>query len=154
MPRPMLFSLTMTTLFACGPEVENPDRSYLITVKGESDTCTGEEAVYEDTFTYDVFIDGSTALIQIDTEDFAVGSIFGCSLTYQSTVWFEEASGGSFQWQISGEAQFEDVAQGCDLPEDTDWEGTERLVVVDSDNPDVLSGCDYDMTLTGVLLGG
>lgn len=146
--------LPLTVLIACGPEVEDPSRRYQVTVTGTADTCTGSEAAYEASFNYNVYIDGSNATIQIDSEDFAVGTISGCDFTYESTVWLEEADGGNFQWQISGEAQFEDVAEGCDLDPELDWEGEERLRVVASENPDVEVGCDYDMTVSGVLLGG
>lgn len=146
--------LTLLALVACGPDIEAPDRTYAITVSGESDSCTGAEQTYEESFTYAIFIDGSNAKIQIDDEDFALGNIAGCDLTYQSTVWFEENAGGNFQWQISGEAQFEGAAGGCDLEEGVDWDGAEQLSVVESENPDYTVGCDYDMTLTGVLQSG
>ena len=147
-------SLTLTALVACGPELEAPDRTYEITISGESDSCTGADASYEETFTYAVFIDGSNAKIQISGEDFAVGNISGCDLTYQSTVWFEEDADGDFQWQISGKAQFEGAAGGCDLEEGIDWQGSEELSVVESENPDVTAGCDYKTTLAGVLQSG
>jgi len=152
--QPRITALCLLPLVACGPQLEDPDRSYELTVTGTSDTCTGDEATYEATFAYDIFIDGSNALIQIDSEDFAVGNISGCDLTYQSTAWLEEDAGGNFQWQISGEAQFEGAAGGCDLGDGIDWDGEERLQVVYSENPEVEVGCDYDMTLTGVLTGG
>ncbi|MFT4978965.1 MAG: hypothetical protein ACI8S6_004875, partial [Myxococcota bacterium] len=49
MSRSAAFCLPLFVLAACGPELEDPDRSYQITVAGVSDTCTGEDATYEAT---------------------------------------------------------------------------------------------------------
>lgn len=140
-------------LAACGPQVAEPDGVWTITVTGIDNECTDEAPDYTSTFEYQLFYSASDIAISIDNEDFAVGSIVGCDIRYQSGIWLEESDGGNFQWQISGEAQFENAAGGCDLPDGIDWVGTEELTVVSSENEEIEVGCDYTLDVVGVFQG-
>ena len=154
MSRIVVAAPALLALAACGPQVAEPDGVWTVTVTGVGNECTPDEPDYSATFEYQLFYSASDIAIAIDNEDFAIGSVIGCDISYQSGIWLEEADGGNFQWQISGEAQFEAAAGGCDLPDGIDWLGTETLTVVASENESVQVGCDYEMDVSGVFKGG
>jgi hypothetical protein len=145
--------ITAILVCGCGPEPDIPDGEWNVTVTGTADSCTGGEAVYQELFTYQLFFDGSATTIRINNEGFATGTTSGCKLKYESAIWLEEEPAGDFQWQITGEATYEGAAGGCDLPDGVDWEGTETLEIVYSENEAVPEGCSYEMDLTGVFGG-
>ena len=147
---PVLIAL----LAGCGDSGQlTPDGEWQVTVTGVETDCTTSTEGYQDTFVYQLFFDGSNVELRIDGEGFATGTRSGCDLSYESSVWLEEAEGGDYRWQIGGEATYEGAAGGCDLPEGVDWQGQETLTVLVSDNPDVPEGCRYVMDTQGVYLG-
>ena len=151
--RPLLCT---ALLAACGSPQPVPDGAWNVTVTGVSTDCTTETSGYQKSFVYQIFYDEtnlSRAEIDIEDEAFAVGTISGCNMTYESAVWLEEDSGGEFQWQITGGAEIQGAAGGCDIENDLDWNGTEVLEVVQSENPTVPEGCTYEMTVQGTWSG-
>lgn len=151
-----LIIVPLSLLVACGPAPEEPDGSWTVTVTGISTDCTDSAEGYQKTFEYQIFYgdeDASRAELKIDDEPFASGYIAGCTLEYQSAVWLEEVDGGSYRWQITGVAEQQTAAGGCDLPQDIDWYGTETLEVIDSENETVPAGCTYEMESEGVWNG-
>jgi hypothetical protein len=113
-----------------------------------------EYALVDDTFTYELFFEGTNATVNIDGESFATGVRSGCKLDYTSVVWLEERPSGNLQWQVSGSALYDALGGACGLSEGLQWEGTESITIVASDDEDIPEGCTYEMVTTGTLIGG
>ena len=150
--RPWL--LVLIAVGCGGKDEATPDGEWKVTVTGVETDCTTSNQGYSEDFVYQLFFDGSDVNIEIDGESYAIGTRSGCALDYQSAIWLEERSTGALRWQIIGEAEVQGADGGCDLPEGLDWNGTETLTVLESEDPDVLAGCTYGMTVEGTLLGG
>lgn len=147
-------------LNACGPETPVPDDTWNVSVTGdftdadgEVDECTGSDpTTYAESFVYQVFYNGANVQIRINDEDFATGTRTGCDFEYQSAAYLEEAAGGNFQWQISGAAEVQAAAGAC-LSGEFDWEGTEVIEVIFSENESIPVGCQYRLQVTGTYQG-
>jgi len=149
--RPWLLAMLAA---GCGDkESATPDGEWKVTVTGVESDCTTSNQGYQEDFLYQLFFDGSNVEIKIDDESFATGTRSGCSLTYQSAIWLDDRSSGALRWQITGDAVYQGAGGGCDLPDDLDWQGTETLTVIESEDPDVPADCTYEMTVEGTLLG-
>lgn len=160
LPRSLCPLLGAFSLVACGPEEAVPDLSYAVTVRSavESDAlvtdCVDEAAVFEKTFDYDLFFEGSNVEVRVDGESFAGGVREGCDLLYESSTWLEERGSGDVRWKLTGEAVYEGDAGGCDLAEGLDWYGTEVIEIVESEDESVPPGCTYEMVTEGTLQAG
>ena len=136
----------------CAEEGPTPDGAWKVSVEGVTNTCSDSTTPYSESFVYQLYYEGSSTDIDIDGESFASGVVSGCNLTYSSAVWMEERDGGDLQWQIDGEAVVQGAAGGCDTSDDLDWEGTEVLWVVDTEDESIEAGCEYTMTVTGTYV--
>jgi hypothetical protein len=127
-----------------------------LTDDGDLDTnCIDAGQAVNDTYTYGLVFESADVAIYIDGETFASGTRTGCQLNYQSAVWLEdERPGGLVRWQITGTATYETGAGSCGLGEDIQWEGTETIEVVESEDPDVPAGCTYELLTEGTFNGG
>ena len=135
-------------LGACTPS-EEPDASWEVTVTGTETSCVSDTTGYLENYTYDVFQEATQIKIVIDDSLFATGQLRGCFIEYQSAAYLEDAPEGRFTWDISGRADVQGAAGGCELPEGIDWQGTETLTVLDSEHPDIAAGCTYTMSVEG-----
>ena len=141
----------LIAMFAC-TEKPQPDGLWNVTVTGTSTNCVDTEEGYQESFEYSLFYTGSFVEMKIGEDVFATGQQRGCFLEYESAIYLEEADTNPFRWRISGRADVQGAAGGCDLSEDYDWEGTETLTVVDSENDNVEAECVYEMSVTGYVV--
>ena len=75
-------------------------------------------------------------------------------LAAQEARSIEERAAGDLRWQLLGSAVNEGGSGGCDLTEGLDWEGSEVIEVVESDDPTVEEGCTYELETEGTLKAG
>ena len=69
-------------------------------------------------------------------------------------MWDEIRDGALIRWRLEGEANWRTSGDlGCNLEPDIDWEGTETIIVVGSDHPDVGAGCSVELDVVGTYLG-
>jgi hypothetical protein len=155
-----LVALALVVLVGCAADPAVPDLIYEVTVESTVDDgalatdCVTEGAVYSGTFSYGVFTDAERIELTVDDEVFALGSRSGCSLSYTSAIWLDERPGGEVRWLLRGEADYEGTAGGCSLPDGVDWQGTETIEVVDSEDESIAIGCTYQLTTSGSLVSG
>ena len=117
--------------------------------------CIDAGRAVSESYVYGLVFDSADVGIYINGETFASGTRTGCELNYQSAVWLEdERPGGLVRWQITGSAVYETGAGSCGLGEDIQWEGTETIEVVESEDPDVVAGCTYELLTEGTYNGG
>jgi hypothetical protein len=121
---------------------------------GLIDSCHPDApvAAFEDTYRYAVFFDAERAEIYVGEELFAVGSLGGCRLQYQTVVVGEESDAdGDVKWQLFGSAALDPGDDAC-VEGEGDWTGSEVFEIVASED-DVLSvGCTYETQTTGVFV--
>jgi len=159
---PALVAVVLSAVLAsaCAGEEAVPDLVYTVNVVSavEGDqlvtTCVSEGAVLDESFTYELYFEGSNVEVRVDGESFAAGVREGCDLVYESAVWLEERGSGDLRWKLNGEAIYEGAAGGCDLADGSDWSGTEIIEVVESADDDVPEGCTYEMVTEGTLQAG
>jgi len=132
------------------------DVANALTEDGDLDTtCVDAGQAVADTYTYGLVFESADVSIFIDGETFATGTRTGCQLNYQSAVWLEDdREGGLLRWQISGSATYETGAGSCGLGDDIQWEGTETIEIIESEDPDVPAGCTYELLTEGTFNGG
>lgn len=150
-------------LLACGPQQPEPDISYAITVTGVSTDCTTDPTGYATDVFYDLYFDGHVVAVFSKSEEknqgvqLASGSVTGCTILYETPVWLEDrgtsADGESLyiRWTLEGKAKYQGAAGGC-VENGLDWEGTETITVTESTDPDVPTGCTYEMSTSGTLM--
>jgi hypothetical protein len=146
----MMFFL-FVAFFACRPPIEI-DATWSVTVTGTETSCVQDTTGFIESYDYGVIYDGTKAKIYIEESMYATGDHRGCSLQYKSAAYLEDSSDGRFTWDITGSADVQGAAGGCDLQEGLDWEGTETLTVLESENPNVEEGCTYNMSVEGAFL--
>lgn len=117
------------------------------------DTCHDPAVLFEDRLTYVLRFDGAAARVAVDGDDFATGSIAGCSLDYRSVIWSERRDDAVIRWQIEGEALFRFGASACEIEGGADWLGTETFTIIGSEHPDIEAGCSYTLDISGTYLG-
>ena len=154
------------SLVACKETIE-PNGIWSVTVTGLETDCVDSQEGFQQTYEYALYYDGSYVEIKVDGDSFATGQIRGCSLIYESGVYLEESESGDFRWQITGSAEVEAAAGGCDdIPDSYDWYGNipydspdedrqfagEVLTVVSSENEGVEAGCEYLMEVNGTYI--
>ena len=147
--------LLLLSLLACIDNSKVPDgaMAYTVEVTGIGpDTChPGNETGWQETFEYALAFDGSAVDLYMDGEPFAAGTRSGCNLTYQSVViGDDDRVGGPIKWQLTGVARTEDDASGdaC-VDGDGEWEGTETITVISSEDDAIEPGCTYPMSTIG-----
>lgn len=146
--------LLLSPLAGCIDNSKIPDGSlvYDVEVTGTTDTCHPEATEgWQDNFQYAITLDGSSADVYSDGEPMAAGTISGCNLTYQTVViGDDERVGGAIKWQLTGSARVESDSSGdaC-VDGDGEWEGSETITVIASDDESIESGCTYGMTTVG-----
>lgn len=142
-------------LLACKEESNVPEgaTTYEVTVVATVDEChEGNTQGSKETFAYQIALDGSTATVYIDEQQFAVGLISGCSLTYQTPIIGEETDNdGPIKWQLFGTAELDAGDNAC-VPSEYDWDGTEYFEVISSDEDTLEPGCEYQMETTGKIV--
>jgi hypothetical protein len=127
-----------------------------VTVTGTADTChpTSTDG-YQDTFDYAVAFDASSATIYIGEDVFAIGSLTGCNLSYDTVVIGEETEhDGNVRWQLHGEAKMDrtgSCVQDAGLG-DGEWAGTEVFTILESDDETLETGCEYDTETAGTYV--
>jgi len=57
------------------------------------------------------------------------------------------------KWQLVGAAVLRQGGASCELTEGVDWEGTEVFEVVETDDPSLVLGCTYTMSVVGTYIG-
>ena len=141
-------------LMACKEEVvPNGIWNVTITGTGSENPCVESTEGFKQSYEYALYNQSNFVEIDVDGEFFATGEIRGCTMTYESGVYLDEAQNGPFRWKINGIADVESAGGGCpDVPDEYDWFGTETLTVVSSENIDIEEGCSYSMDSTGVLI--
>ncbi len=161
MTRPLAIGAALLGLLgACAPETTTPDLAYTVTVQSAMDgnalstDCVDSAPFFDQTYSYELYFEGSTVEVKIDGESFGSGTRSGCDLVYESAVWLEERASGDLRWQLTGEAVYEGAAGGCSLDEGVDWEGDEVIEITESEDEDIPVGCTYDMVTEGTLKAG
>ena len=154
---------------ACAPEEVPPDGVWNVTVTSalnddgsgfdEGSTCIGDNeeiATYQASYTYQVYYDGDAFLMDIDGQAFAEGIRTGCSKSYESAVWLEDRPTGLVTWRIVGEASYRGAQGGCDerFVGNEDWNGTETIEVINSEDESVPVGCTYKLDVVGTWANG
>lgn len=152
----MLFALLLS-LAACGEQDKIPEDAllYSVTVTGIGpDEChPGNTEGYQETFDYAVAFSAAQADIFLDGEPFATGTLTGCNLSYQTVVLGTDGrTGGELKWQITGTAKIDAGDDAC-VEGDNDFEGTETIEVVGSEDDAIEVGCTYPMSVAGVYTG-
>jgi hypothetical protein len=161
----------LIAMVACSGEGDDvaPDGVWNITVESSiidssgveslDSTCIGEDGaarVYNETFQYDLYYDGSAVQIDVDGQIFANGSRAGCGLSYESSIWLEDRAAGRVTWYVEGSARYRGTAGGCDneVEQGSDWSGTETIIVVDSEDESIPIGCEYNLVTSGTVVSG
>jgi hypothetical protein len=156
--------LLLALLLACAEESRVPEGAlfYDVTVTATADSCHPDATEgYEETFRYAVFFgssasadaaSGARAEVYVDEELFAVGSIAGCSMSYQTVVFGEDTEAdGNVKWQLTGAADLDRGDDSC-VPTDKDWEGEETFEVIAAPDESVAPGCTYETATTGTVV--
>lgn len=157
-PRPSLPGLLPATLLAAalgtGCQESATGFTWEVTATGVEDLCNVPPQAYQESFDYTLFFSGSMTDLRVQGQSFATGEISGCNLSYVSPIMGEKRpSGALVKWQLEGDATLRQGGASCDLPEDRDWVGTEIFTIVESEDPDLVAGCSYTLSLEGTYLG-
>jgi hypothetical protein len=118
------------------------------------DSChpDAQVAIVTENYRYAVFFDAERAEVYVGEELFAVGSIGGCRLQYQTVVVGEESDAdGDVKWQLFGSAALDPGDDAC-VEGDGDWLGSEVFEIVSSENDTLSPGCTYEMETTGTFV--
>ncbi|MFZ5480708.1 MAG: hypothetical protein ACOZNI_28365 [Myxococcota bacterium] len=127
---------------------------YEITVTGTEDTCHPDaEEGYQETFTYAVALDAAETTIYIDDQVFAIGTIKGCEVEYNTVVIGEETEAdGEVRWQLFGSADFDPGDDSC-VEGENDWFGNETFEIVSTEDETLEEGCTYATEVAGTFKG-
>ncbi len=150
-------SLGMTAgvaLGAVGCKTELPGAYWDLEQRTIDDQCNTPTISGSGGFEYRVVYDLQDITVAIGDDEFAFGTVSGCTLDYQTVVWPEEREGLEIAWQMTGTAL---VRRGendsCEAVDGKDWVGTETFEIVTApDNPDLQPGCTYTVEVTGTFL--
>jgi hypothetical protein len=148
-------------LFGCGTKVVPGFVWDVSLVSVEDDSCHEPDVAFTGDLTmeYTVQFDGPRATLFVAGTDgetgqaFATGGISGCEINYQSVVWGEDHNGYQVRWQLSGSSLFRQSGDGCGLPANIDWQGTETFKIITSEDETLTPGCEYTMGLEGTFSG-
>ncbi|MCA9566562.1 MAG: hypothetical protein KC656_01925 [Myxococcales bacterium] len=144
--------LVCSTLLGCS-DPELPGLYFDVSASLASDGCNQVPVGYSEDFAYRVRIEPGTtdAAVAIGPDEFAAGSISGCTFTYSSVVWTQERDAGDIRWILEGQAEIQRGDGSCGNAQD--WLGTEAFVVQSSEDPTVQPGCRYEVTVVGSYVG-
>ncbi len=136
-------------------EKEKPGFIWEVSVISAEDGCNTPPVEYNGAVNMDYLLrfDESRVVLSVDGVDFASGTISGCEIEYESSVWGEARDGNEIKWQLTGTATYRSGGTACNLPDGRDWEGQEVFTIVSSEHPDIASGCTYTLDLNGVYRG-
>ena len=123
-----------------------------VRVQTQIDECANGD--YDEVWEFVVDFQGGAA-VSLATEGavFATGSIAGCSMSYQTGAWEEDRGQGVIRWELEGEANYRLGGSACEISDGLDWEGTETVTVLASEDPDIEAGCQVVMEATGTYVG-
>lgn len=157
---PLLISLV---LVACGEPDKVPADALLYTVQvtatGPDECHPGNTEGWQETYEYAVYFDAAEATLYVDREPFGSGTVTGCNLSYQTVVLGTQGrSGGELKWQITGSAQLDRGDNSCvmgdaDAGGNLDFNGTETIEIIGSEDDAIEVGCTYPMSTTGTYSG-
>lgn len=148
----------LSLLTACAAGLPDPSGSWTIDVVSVDTEDFGElcaegqefQAI-QDSFTYDLYQEGSAIELRIDGEVFATGAyVDGCHIEYTSPAYLDSYQGAELQWQIEGFATIDGPAGGCVTTDGLDWEGSETVLVTRSESDALPVGCTRALDVTGV----
>ncbi|MCB9777506.1 MAG: hypothetical protein H6742_02985 [Alphaproteobacteria bacterium] len=157
-PSSARFFVPALLLAACGDGLGPPDASWTVTMTSTADQVENcGDASFGDiteTWTYDLYAEGSSIDIFIDGQSFASGVYEdGCNISYESPSWLDSYDDAEIQWGISGRATVDGPAGGCVDAEGVDWDGVEEVKVVRSGTESLPIGCTRTFDVTGALGG-
>ena len=124
-----------------------------MTLNGSENNCTGAPANYGEKLEYRVKIDGQDAVLAVGPDEFATGTLNGCNLVYETVVWGEMIGDFEVRWRLSGSATINTGGGSCTPDNGTDWDGTEWFEVVNSEDPAISPGCEYEIKTSGKYTG-
>jgi hypothetical protein len=153
--------LLILSLIACtNSKVPEDAVFYNVTVTAKNidddglvDECHPEATEgYQESFSYAVAFEGSSATLYIGEDVFALGSTSGCTLTYSTvTIGEDTEQDGNVKWQLFGSAEI-DPAEGDACVDGPDsWKGSEYFEIVSSEEDTLEPGCQYEMETVGTL---
>ena len=150
----------MIALFAllagCIDNSKIPENALLydITVTGIGpDEChPGNTDGWSGRYDYAIAFTAASADVYVDGEPFATGTLSGCRLDYQTVVLLTERDAGNLRWRITGTALVDAGDDGC-VEGDLDFDGTETIEVVDSEDENIEPGCTYPTSVQGTYTG-
>ncbi|MEZ4317030.1 MAG: hypothetical protein R3F61_05990 [Myxococcota bacterium] len=144
------FTALLLALAGCG-QADLPGHYWDLSASTQVDGCNSPAVQYSEDFEYRLVIDVTDIEVAIGPDTFAVGTIDGCTVSYDSIVWTEPRDAGDIQWTLSGTATAQRGNGACGIS--TDWIGTETFTVLSSDDPTVSPGCEYVLDLVGSYAG-
>ena len=117
----------------------------------DTDTCHSSPVPADDALLeYRLAFDVNDVTLAIGEDEFAQGSVQGCTIAYSTVVWPDERDGFRIAWQMNGSASISrGGTDGCSIGNGTDWDGTETFTVVTSEDPNLQPGCQYTVQLSG-----
>jgi hypothetical protein len=144
----------LLALFAC-QESRVPEDAYFydVTVTATADTCHPEaQEGYEETFRYAVFFDAERAEVYVGEELFALGSIAGCRLSYETVTFGQDTEDdGNVKWKLRGEADIDPGEGPCVEGEDA-WSGTEVFEILANEPETLEPGCTFTTETRGAFV--
>lgn len=152
-----MLALLPLPLLACGEADKVPADALLyavtVTATGPDECHPGNTEGWQGSYTYAVAFNAAEATLFVDGEPFASGTITGCNLSYQTVVLGTQGrEGGELKWQITGSARLDPGDNAC-VEGDLDFEGTETIEVIGSEDDGVEPGCTYPMMTEGTFTG-
>ena len=150
-----LFGWAVLLLFVVGcSESTLPGHYWDVSLVGAVDTCNEPTMPYSDEFSYRLTFDGGNVDLSIGEDLFATGFLPGtCELTYESVVWSEQRGVHEVRWMLHGEAVIRLGGDACGLDVGVDWAGTETFEIMDSEDPALTIGCEYQLSVEGIYAG-
>lgn len=131
-----------------------PGHYWDVSLVGSVDTCNEPTVPYADEFSYRLTFDGGNVDLSMGEDLFASGFLPGtCELNYESVIWSEQRGVHEVKWMLRGEATIRLGGDACGLEAGLDWVGTETFEIMDSEDPDLSIGCEYQLSAEGVYAG-
>lgn len=117
------------------------------------DLCNSSTQNASGSFEYRVVYDLQDITIAIGEDEFATGTVNGCTFDYETVVWPEERDGYDIAWRMEGGATVsKGGGDGCTVDGGGDWAGTEVFTIITSEDPELSPGCTYTVEMTGTFV--